>query len=77
MKKFSVLLLATLISMPAGAEILDEDYGAYDDDFDTEETYSPAPTTTQKSGKSRDTYAGLRIHRNEHIVRRRYPLLQT
>ena len=67
MKKFSVLLLASLISVPAFAELADEDYGTYDDDYDTEETYSE-PTPTKKSGESRDTYVGLRIHRNEHIA---------
>ena len=65
MKKLSLLLLAGFILTPAIAE----DYGTYDDDFDTydEETYSaPVQTTSVKSG--RDTYIGLRLHRNEHIA---------
>ena len=67
MKKISCLLLATLITTPALAN-LDEEYDSYDYDDDVE-TYS-APTTTPTTTKTnkRDTYLGLRIHRNEHIA---------
>jgi len=67
MKKVSFLLIATLIATPAFAN-LDQEYDSYDYDDDVE-TYS-APTATQSTTKTnkRDTYLGLRIHRNEHIA---------
>lgn len=61
MKKTSLLLLAALIATPALANDYDDEYGTYYDDEDTYTSYD-AP----KSEK-RDTYAGFRIHRNEHI----------
>lgn len=59
MKKISFLLLGALIAMPALANDYDNDYDTYDED-----TY-----TSYSSPKSdnRDTYAGFRIHRNEHL----------
>ncbi|MBO4625889.1 MAG: porin family protein [Alphaproteobacteria bacterium] len=65
MKKISILLLVALISAPAIANEYDyDDYDTYD-----EETYNaPAPVTPVASTAKRDTYAGLRIHRNEHIT---------
>ena len=63
MKKISFILLAALIATPALAEDYDEDYGTY---YDDEETYSAPSYDTPKSEK-RDTYAGFRIHRNEHM----------
>lgn len=60
MKKISVLLLSILIATPALANY-DDEYDSYDD----EESY-----TTYEAPKTdnRDTYVGLRIHRNEHIA---------
>ena len=58
MKKISFLLLAALIATPAIADDYD-DYDTYDDYTDT--SYST------KTSDNRDTYAGFRIHRNEHI----------
>jgi opacity protein-like surface antigen len=57
--------LASLIASPALAN-LDEEYDSYDYDDDVE-TYSAPATMTTKTHK-RDTYLGLRIHRNEHIA---------
>ena len=59
MKRLSFLLLGALIVCPA---LANDDYGEYDDYND--DTYTSYETT--KSEK-RDTYAGFRIHRNEHI----------
>jgi len=63
MKKISFILLATLIASPVLADDYDDEYGTYydDDDTYTSESY------TSSSAKKRDTYAGFRIHRNEHI----------
>lgn len=63
MKKISLLLLATLIATPAFAVDYDEDYDTYYED----EQYSE-PTITKTNSEKRDTYAGFRIHRNEHIA---------
>jgi len=61
MKKLSFLLLASLIVCPAFAEDYDDEY----DDTYEEETYSAPAATTYEHG--RDTYTGIRIHRNGHI----------
>jgi len=63
MKKISLLLLVALISSPAIAEDYD-DYDIYDD-----EPYTTEVVTTSSSTKSdaRDTYAGIRLHRNSSI----------
>ena len=67
MKKISFLLLGILISTPVLATDYD-DYGTYDDDSESYTTYAPDynDTPTTKSTE-RDTYAGFRIHRNEHL----------
>lgn len=57
MKKISFLLLGALITCPVIAQDYD-DLATYDD-----ESYT---TTSEKS--SRDTYAGIRIHRNSNIA---------
>lgn len=63
MKKISMLLLCALIAYPAFANDYDE-YDTYDD-----EMYSTCSCdSSDKYGKNRETYAGFRIHRNEHIV---------
>ena len=59
MKKISILLLCVLIAAPALANDYDE-YDSYDN-----ESYS---TYSAPSDNVRDTYAGFRIHRNEHIA---------
>ena len=59
MKNFSILLLATLIASPAIAEDYD-DYDTYDDE--------PYTTETSKKSDARDTYAGIRLHRNDNIA---------
>ena len=61
MKKTSLLLLAALFITPAFANDYDDEYGTYYDDEDTYTSYD-APKS-----ENRDTYAGFRIHRNEHI----------
>ena len=61
MKKISFLLLTALIATPALANYDDEEYDSYDDESYT--TYE-----TPKKTDNRDTYAGFRIHRNEHIT---------
>ena len=62
MKKISILLLVALVSSPALANY-DDEYDSYDD----EESYTTTTYETPKANQ-RDTYAGLRIHRNEHIA---------
>ena len=57
MRKISLLLLGLAICMPAFANDYDDEYDSYDDD-----TYETVKT------EKRDTYAGFRIHRNEHIA---------
>lgn len=60
MKKISLLLLAALIASPAIAEDYD-DYDTYDDEpYVTE--------TTAKKSNARDTYAGIRLHKNSNIA---------
>ena len=63
MKKISLLLLAALIATPSMAVDYDDDYDTYYED----EQYSE-PTITKTNSEKRDTYAGFRIHRNEHIA---------
>ena len=63
MKKIPFLLIAALITTPVLANEYGDEYDTYDDEVDT---YSSASYDTPKSEK-RETYAGLRIHRNEHI----------
>ena len=64
MKKISLALLCALISCP----VLANDYGEeYDEPFDTE-TYTTYESSSTSSAENRDTYAGIRIHRNEHIA---------
>lgn len=63
MKKFSLLLLAALIASPAIAEDYD-DYDTYDDEPYVEEV---ATTSSSTKSDARDTYAGLRLHRNSNI----------
>ena len=63
MKKLSFLLLGALIATPTLADDYDDEYGTY---YDDTETYESTSYDTPKSG-NRDTYAGFRIHRNEHI----------
>ena len=58
MKKLSILLLCTMIAMPAFARDYD-DYETYDDDY---------VSYQEPMAEKRDTYVGLRIHRNEHIM---------
>ena len=73
MKKISFLLLGMIISMPTFAN----EYGEYTESYDEESytTYAPdyddtpsETVTTRTSERSRDTYAGFRIHKNEHIA---------
>ena len=65
MKKLSFLLLTILIATPAFANEYDDDYDTYYDD----DNYTSEPYTAPKSNiANRDTYAGFRIHRNEHIA---------
>ncbi|MBP5364187.1 MAG: porin family protein [Alphaproteobacteria bacterium] len=71
MKKISFLLLGALIATPTFANDYEE-YGTYDEDLESYTTYAPdyddTPTTSSSySSSARDTYAGFRIHRNEHI----------
>jgi len=70
MKKVSVALLVALLTTPVFAELYDEDYDTYNDDdygvYDEESYSSPAPTQSTKH--ARDTYIGIRIHRNEEIA---------
>ena len=61
MKRISLLLLAALITSPAIAEDYD-DYDTYDD-----EPYVAETTPTTKSD-GRDTYTGIRLHRNNNIA---------
>ncbi len=61
MKKLSFLLLGALIASPALATDYDDEYDTY---YDDEPSYSAPAATTG----ARDTYAGFRIHRNEHIA---------
>ena len=65
MKKISFLLLAALIASPAMATDYDDEYGTYYDDTETYATSSYDYDTPRT--ERRDTYAGIRIHRNEHI----------
>ncbi len=73
MKKTSLVLLGLLIATPAFAN----DYGEYAESYDDTESYTtyapdyddaPHATTIQKTDRARDTYAGFRIHKNEHIA---------
>ena len=59
MKKLSFLLLGALITLPALANDYDDDYDTYDED-----TYT---SYSSSESEKRDTYAGFRIHRNEHL----------
>ena len=63
MKKIFFLLLCTLITIPVLANDYDPEYDAY---YDDDDTYS-YETYDSTSSNKRDTYAGFRIHRNEHI----------
>ena len=64
MKKISFMVLAMLISGPAFANY-DQEYDTYNDEEIFAEPTSP---TSQKRTKTRDTYAGIRIHRNQYIA---------
>jgi len=57
MRKISLLLLCALVCSPVFANDYDDEYDDYN-------------TSTQQTvhTDNRDTYTGIRIHRNEHIV---------
>ncbi len=62
MKKISLVLLSALVATPAFAIDYDDEYDGYYGD----EQYAE-PSFTKSASEKRDTYAGIRIHRNEHI----------
>lgn len=67
MKKISLLLLTAICATSAFANEYDE-YDTYDN-MESYTTYAPDYNETrQNTERARDTYAGFRIHKNEHIV---------